>query len=48
MRAIAWHKLPAVRSARLSTDQSFSFKYGTIEIEAQLPQGDWVTPGKKH
>lgn len=35
-----------VRSARLTTEKSFSFKYGRIEILAKLPLGDWLWPGK--
>lgn len=33
-----------VRSARLRTVKSFSFKYGRVEIIAKLPQGDWLWP----
>lgn len=33
-----------IRSARLRTSKSFSFKYGRIEINAQLPKGDWLWP----
>lgn len=35
-----------VRSARLKTEKSFSFKYGRVEIVAKLPTGDWLWPGK--
>lgn len=35
-----------VRSARLTTKNSFSFKYGRIEILAKVPQGDWLWPGE--
>lgn len=35
-----------VRSARLTTNTSFSFKYGRVEIRAKLPQGDWLWPGR--
>lgn len=34
-----------VRSARLTTEKSFSFKYGRIEVIAKVPQGDWLWPG---
>lgn len=37
-----------VRSARLLTEQSFSFKYGRVELLAKIPEGDWLWPGKKH
>ncbi|XP_055318855.1 beta-1,3-glucan-binding protein-like [Sitodiplosis mosellana] len=33
-----------VRSARLNTAGSFSFKYGRIEVIAKLPIGDWLWP----
>lgn len=36
-----------VRSARLVTENSFSFKYGHVEVIAKIPQGDWLWPGKK-
>lgn len=35
-----------IRSARLNTAGSFSFKYGRIEVIAKLPTGDWLWPGK--
>lgn len=34
-----------IRSARLNTAESFSFKYGRIEVVAKLPTGDWLWPG---
>jgi len=33
-----------VASARVSTVDSFAFKYGRVEIRAQLPKGDWLWP----
>jgi beta-glucanase (GH16 family) len=33
-----------VRSARLRTVKSFSFKYGRVEVKAKLPKGDWLWP----
>ena len=33
-----------VRSARLTTAGKKSIKYGRIEVEAKLPQGDWMWP----
>nr|WCL15047.1 beta-1,3-glucan-binding protein 2 [Sogatella furcifera] len=36
--------LPPVMSARLTTKESFSFKYGVVEVKAKLPRGDWVVP----
>lgn len=36
-----------VRSARLNTKDSFSFKYGRVEVIAKAPLGDWLWPGKE-
>lgn len=36
--------LPPVRSARISLIDSFSFKYGTLEVRAKIPTGDWLWP----
>ncbi|XP_055373030.1 beta-1,3-glucan-binding protein-like [Condylostylus longicornis] len=33
-----------VRSARLRSVKSFSFKYGKVEVRAKLPSGDWLWP----
>lgn len=33
-----------VRSARVDSSPSFSFKYGTLEIRAKMPRGDWLWP----
>ena len=33
-----------IRSARLRTSNSFAFKYGRVEVKAQLPKGDWLWP----
>ncbi|CAD7089077.1 unnamed protein product [Hermetia illucens] len=38
------HILNPIRSARMRTLNSFSFKYGRIEIRAKLPAGDWLWP----
>lgn len=35
-----------IRSARLTTEKDFSFKYGRIEVIAKVPEGDWLWPGK--
>eukprot|EP00486_Rosalina_sp_Unknown_P016167 CAMPEP_0201596728 /NCGR_PEP_ID=MMETSP0190_2-20130828/193357_1 /ASSEMBLY_ACC=CAM_ASM_000263 /TAXON_ID=37353 /ORGANISM="Rosalina sp." /LENGTH=398 /DNA_ID=CAMNT_0048057255 /DNA_START=134 /DNA_END=1330 /DNA_ORIENTATION=+ len=40
----ATNALNAVQSARLRTVDGFTFKYGRIEIRAQLPKGDWLWP----
>ena len=36
-----------IQSARLRTAETFSFKYGRIEVRAQMPKGDWIWPGKE-
>jgi len=33
-----------IQSARIRTAQSFTFKYGRIEVRAKLPTGDWIWP----
>lgn len=33
-----------IKSARLRTVHSFSFKYGTLEVRAKMPTGDWLWP----
>lgn len=35
-----------IRSARLNTDGTFSFKFGRVEVIAKTPTGDWLWPGK--
>lgn len=39
------HIINPIRSARLRTADSFSFKYGRMEVIAKLPTGDWLWPG---
>lgn len=41
------HIINPVRSARVRTINSFSFKYGKLEVIAKMPTGDWLWPGKK-
>ena len=36
--------LRPIRSARINTMNSFGFKYGRVEVSAQLPRGDWLWP----
>ncbi|XP_062507118.1 beta-1,3-glucan-binding protein-like [Corticium candelabrum] len=36
--------LNPIRSARIRTVKSFSFKYGRVEVKAKLPKGDWLWP----
>eukprot|EP00823_Brevimastigomonas_motovehiculus_P009037 TRINITY_DN8709_c0_g1_i1.p1 TRINITY_DN8709_c0_g1~~TRINITY_DN8709_c0_g1_i1.p1 ORF type:complete len:358 (-),score=70.48 TRINITY_DN8709_c0_g1_i1:262-1335(-) len=36
--------LPPIQSARLRTANSFSFKYGHIQVRAKIPKGDWLWP----
>lgn len=33
-----------IRSARIDSSQSFAFKFGTLEIRAKMPRGDWLWP----
>jgi hypothetical protein len=33
-----------IRSARVDTWDKFHFKYGTVEIRAKMPAGDWIWP----
>lgn len=33
-----------IQSARVRTVNSFSTKYGRVEVKAQLPKGDWIWP----
>jgi len=33
-----------IQSAAIRTSNSFSFKYGRVEINAKLPRGDWIWP----
>ncbi|XP_075224691.1 beta-1,3-glucan-binding protein-like [Lycorma delicatula] len=43
-RTVGKNILPPVVSGRLSTQNSFSFLYGVVEVKAKLPHGDWVVP----
>jgi len=36
--------LNPIQSGKISTVSSFSFKYGTVEVRAKLPKGDWLWP----
>lgn len=36
--------IPPVRSARLNTMGKVGIKYGRVEVQAQLPKGDWLWP----
>lgn len=38
------HIINPVQSARIRTLKSFSFKYGTLEVRAKMPAGDWLWP----
>lgn len=38
--------LPPVVSCKIKTKQTFTFKYGRVEIRAKLPKGDWMFPRK--
>ncbi|XP_012276457.1 beta-1,3-glucan-binding protein [Orussus abietinus] len=43
-KATSYNILPPVISARLTTKNRFSFRYGKIEIRAKFPEGDWLYP----
>ncbi|XP_076763292.1 beta-1,3-glucan-binding protein [Xylocopa sonorina] len=43
-RASSFNILPPVLSSRLTTKETFSFRYGKIEIRAKFPEGDWLYP----
>ncbi|XP_078585898.1 beta-1,3-glucan-binding protein-like [Branchiostoma floridae x Branchiostoma japonicum] len=36
--------LPPIQSARVTTADSFTFKYGKVEVWAKVPTGDWIWP----
>jgi len=36
--------LPPIQSARIRSGNRFMFKYGRIEVRAQMPRGDWLWP----
>jgi len=36
--------LNPIQSAKLTTVNSFSFRYGRVEVRAKLPRGDWLWP----
>lgn len=38
------HIINPIRSVRMDTRDSFSFKYGVMEIRAKNPAGDWLWP----
>ncbi|KAL0822272.1 hypothetical protein ABMA28_004387 [Loxostege sticticalis] len=36
--------LPPVITAKVTTRNKFSFKYGRVEVRAKMPVGDWLVP----
>ncbi|XP_054269533.1 uncharacterized protein LOC128990907 isoform X2 [Macrosteles quadrilineatus] len=44
LKASSYNIIPPVKSARIHTRDSFSFRYGIVEIRAKLPLGDWLVP----
>ncbi|KAK3919143.1 Beta-1,3-glucan-binding protein [Frankliniella fusca] len=42
--ATTYRVLPAVRSARLTTRDTFTFRYGIVEARVLVPEGDWIYP----
>lgn len=41
-QAFGANYIPPVLTAQLRTKQSFSFRYGRVEVRAKLPLGDWL------
>ncbi|EDW31174.1 GL20727 [Drosophila persimilis] len=37
-------RLPPMVTAQFSTRQSFSFKYGRVDVRAKMPRAEWLTP----
>ncbi|XP_052128481.1 beta-1,3-glucan-binding protein-like [Frankliniella occidentalis] len=42
--AFSYNILPPVRSARVHTANSFTFRYGVVEMRVRGPRGDWLYP----
>lgn len=38
--------LPPLQAGQIHTKNSFSFKYGKVEVQAKMPMGDWIVPRK--
>lgn len=38
------HVTNPLQSARLRTARSFAMRFGTLEVRAKLPRGDWLWP----
>lgn len=36
--------LPPIVSGKLTTKDTFNFKYGRVEIQAKMPKGNWILP----
>lgn len=36
--------IPPTKSGRINTKRGASIKYGRVEVEAQMPAGDWLWP----
>jgi len=34
-----------IASAKITTQESFKFTFGTIEIRAKMPKGNWISAG---
>ncbi|XP_026666694.1 beta-1,3-glucan-binding protein-like isoform X2 [Ceratina calcarata] len=43
-KVVNFNIIPPTISVRLTTKNSFSFRYGKIEIRAKFPKGDWLYP----
>lgn len=42
--AFSYNILPPVRSARVHTANTFTFRYGVVEMRVRGPRGDWLYP----
>ncbi|KAL1123442.1 hypothetical protein AAG570_002522 [Ranatra chinensis] len=43
-QGMSYFILPPIESGRITTKESFSFKYGIINLRAKMPVGDWLRP----
>ncbi|CAO1327040.1 unnamed protein product [Diamesa tonsa] len=44
LNPIRKHIINPIRSGQIRTINSFSFKYGRVEVKAKMPAGDWIWP----
>ncbi|KAL1123445.1 hypothetical protein AAG570_002525, partial [Ranatra chinensis] len=43
-QAVYYFILPPIESSRIHTKNTFSFRYGKVQITAKMPLGDWIVP----